>query len=346
VWTGALMSEAAAREFFGAHEAVPLSQIPFHLDKCVSQASKLYINLGTQTKSLLDTNQWRLAFSVVKGATDKGIPISPLRPIVHGLRWKKSDSEVSLLRTSAKIASKAMIECISASSQQNVSEHEIAALFEWTCKAQGAKQMAYPPVVASGADACTIHYSRNDKMIRNGVMLLLDGGCEYHGYCSDITRTWPTDGKLQGAKRQLYDVVFQAHQALVSSCVPGNTLRHLHKQSIDILTEGLDSLGLLKLRGSFGSTNYRTFYPHSVGHWLGLDTHDSSTVSHDLPLEPGVALTIEPGLYIPDSEEFGPFRGIGIRLEDDIIVTENGTEILSEDVPIDPDDVTDMMANQ
>ena len=251
------------------------------------------------------------------------------------------------MRKSAGMAAHAMIDCMRGSFL-GVSEHNMAALFEYKCKSAGAQRMAYPPVVAGGANACTIHYSRNDRCLPGDEMVLLDGGCELYGYCSDVTRTWPIGGKFSGAQAAVYDAVLTAHRRLLDAVRPGATLRALHHTSIRFLSEALVNLGVTHGKSAeaiMRDQSFRTFYPHSVGHWLGMDTHDSATMSHDRPLEPGVVLTIEPGLYIPDREEFGALAGIGVRLEDDVAVTVEGAEVLSAAVPLEMDEVAAMVGS-
>lgn len=345
-WTGALMSKDAAIGFFGADEAYSTTEMKHHLRQRVSDASHVYIDMGSGTPALMGSEYWRNTLDIVSEVSrDSDIQLLATKPVVNRLRWVKSPAEIELMRKSARIGASAMIDAIAAT-KPGMTEHDIAALFEYRCKAQGAQRMAYPPVVGSGSDACTIHYSRNDKILLGDNLLLLDGGCEYYGYCSDITRTWPINGKLEGPQRTVYDIVFAVHKELLGDCRAGTTLRSLHQKSVALLREGLRYLGSSS-RGHYPlleKNNYRNFYPHSVGHWLGMDTHDSSTVSHDLPLRQGVALTIEPGIYIPDIEEFGPYRGIGIRLEDDVVISKSGeAEILSGDAPLDPDDLAQLM---
>lgn len=339
-WTGPLLNKAAAVDFFDADEAVPMSRMKSHLPNAVKQSDRVFVNAGTSPgyETLLST-QWKSALEILSEYHDMK-RIGSLKHIVDGLRWEKSEGEIKLMRTSAQIASKAMKSCMMETSVGN-NEHTISALFEWECRKRGAQRMAYPPVVASGADSCIIHYSRNDKKLEENKLLLLDGGCEYYGYCSDVTRTWPTDGKLEGARREVYDAVYDIHQRLLAECKPGNTLRALHRRSIHLITEALKSFGVLSAVSVVDG--YRRFYPHSVGHWLGLDTHDSSSVSHELPLRQGVTLTIEPGIYIPDRQEFGVYRGIGIRLEDDVLITKDGCEVLSAEAPLHPDAIADIL---
>lgn len=339
-WDGVRLGAEAAAEVFGADEAYPLSQMPSHLDRLLNDAPAILYDGDGDAKDGTSLSQ----LPAFQRAT-KQRKVQPLRPLLHKLRWRKSPAELALMRHSAKLAAAAMLGCIQ-QSHPGVHEHKLAASFEHRCKAGGAQRMAYPPVVAGGADACTIHYSRNDKPVPGDQMVLLDGGCEYYGYCSDVTRTWPTGGKYSDAQRAVYEAVLEVHRACLDACQPGATLRQLHQISVRLLTEALVQLGVMpgrSLSDILVSGMYRRFYPHSVGHWLGLDTHDSSTISHDRLLEPGVVLTIEPGLYIPDDEAFGPLRGIGVRIEDDIAITAGGHEVLSADVPVDPREVEQLV---
>jgi Xaa-Pro aminopeptidase len=205
----------------------------------------------------------------------------------------------------------------------------------------GAQRMAYPPVVAGGPDACTVHYSRNDKAVAPGQLLLMDAGCELHGYASDVTRTWPVSGRFTGPQRDVYELVLEVHQACLQAARPGTSIRKLHDLSVRLLCDGIHSLGIIPQASleQLAAGLYRKLYWHSVGHFLGLDTHDTATVGHDRTLEASAVITIEPGLYIPNDARFGAFRGIGVRIEDDVLVTSGGAEVLSCDAPVEVADV-------
>jgi len=337
-WDGARLSHDATLEYFGADEAFPLSEIPQKLSALLANASVVALDVQKSDVAPLASAVSQLP--AMKIAEGQG-KVQSLHHMIHRLRWVKSPAELELMRRSAGAAAAAMTECMK-TSKPGVKEHDLAALFEFKCRTASAQRMAYPPVVAGGANACTIHYSRNDRQVQNDEMILLDGGCELYGYCSDVTRTWPVGGTFTGAQAAVYNAVLDTHQRLLELVRPGATLRELHHTSIKLLSEKLADLGVLNGTTAdylMNSQSYRTFYPHSVGHWLGMDTHDAATMSHDRPLEEGVVLTIEPGLYIPDREEFGDLAGIGVRLEDDVAVTVAGAEVLSAAVPLEPKEV-------
>jgi Xaa-Pro aminopeptidase len=224
-----------------------------------------------------------------------------------------------------------------------MNEREISSLFEFLCKVEGAQRMPYPQVVAGGNNACTIHYSNNNKKVFEGEMVLMDAGCDFHGYVSDITRTWPIGGKFTEPQREVYEHVLEAHQKCLELCVEGATLRDIHKTSVTLLSRALSKLGIVQksTRDVIMQGLYKPYYPHSIGHWLGMDTHDVHTVSAIKPFEVGTVLTVEPGLYLPRNNQEIPaqYRGIGIRLEDDILVTSDGPDVLSGALPIKCEDV-------
>ena len=347
-WDGCRLSVDAALSIFGADRAFPMSEMPRRLAAIVDSAPTVAINSEPRSATFTRSPEEIDMTSILASVQSQG-RLESLRPSLHQLRWIKSPAELNLMRRSAAVAADAMRACMR-SSRPGVQEHFLASLFEWRCKSQGAQRLAYPSVVAGGVDAVTIHYSRNDKRLTAEDLLLFDGGCEMFGYCSDITRTWPIGGKFNGAQLAVYDSVLMAHRRLLSACRPGATLRQLHHLSLRLLAESLKSLELfpssMSIEAIMADPRYRTFYPHSVGHLLGLDVHDAPTNSHDKPLQPGVALTIEPGLYIPDDDSFGSLRGIGVRIEDDVAITDAEPEILSAKVPSDVKEIEELVGTE
>ncbi|CAI5950659.1 unnamed protein product, partial [Closterium sp. NIES-65] len=278
------------------------------------------------------------------------------RSVLDEQRWIKSEAEQRLMRRAAEITAEAFLTAMRQSAAVATGrwgaaggaggfgfaasredghmggslphEGHISALIEFECKRRGAQRFAYPPVVAGGSSGCIVHYLRNDRPVQPGEPLLVDAGCEYFGYASDITRVWPPYGKFSPAQRAVYEAVREAMVECIAMCRPGATLRDIHQHSVISLSSALVQLGVCQgsaqqvARGAF-----RQFYPTSVGHWLGLDTHDCASVSSFQPLKPGVVLTIEPGLYLPDIDQVPKhLRGIGVRIEDDILITADGYE--------------------
>ncbi|MEW5312326.1 MAG: hypothetical protein WDW38_003968 [Sanguina aurantia] len=272
----------------------PTTQLPQFLAEMASACPALHFDLDRTS-----SHQHAPIATALQPAIRAG-RVSMLRPLTHHMRLIKSPAEVAAMRLAAQWSAQAIVSCMSMS-RPDVGEWEVAARFEYEVAKRGAARLAYPSVVAGGSDACTIHYSRHDKRVPGGQMLLMDAGCEHGGYVSDVSRTWPVSGKFTGPQREVYNIVLETHKS--------------------------------------------EFYWHSVGHWLGLDTHDTALVYHDKKLVAGHVITIEPGLYIPDEPRFGVYAGIGVRIEDDVVLTEHGCEVLSKDAPIEVEDVERMVGS-
>lgn len=210
---------------------------------------------------------------------------------------------------------------------------------------------AYQPIVGGGANSCVLHYRENNQPLQSGELLLIDAGCEFESYASDITRTFPVNGRFSGAQRAVYEVVLEANRAAIAKVRPGNHWNEPHEAAVRVITQGLVKLGLLKGRvpALIKSGAYRRYFMHRTGHWLGLDVHDVGDykVGDEWRVfEPGMALTVEPGIYLPAGARGVPkrFRNIGIRIEDDVIVTKKGAEVLSARAPKDADQIEALMA--
>uniref|UniRef100_A0A3B4YN55 X-prolyl aminopeptidase 3, mitochondrial n=1 Tax=Seriola lalandi dorsalis TaxID=1841481 RepID=A0A3B4YN55_SERLL len=228
------------------------------------------------------------------------------------------------------------LKCPTRSSESPTSEHNLN--FDFENRIHGANFLAYPPVVAGGNRANTLHYINNNQIIKDGEMVLLDGGCEYFGYVSDITRTWPVNGKFSPAQAELYEAVLEVQRSCLSLCSPGVSLDHIYSTMLALLGRQLRQLGIVK--ASTGDADVlkaaRRYCPHHVGHYLGMDVHDTPELSRSQPLQPGMAITIEPGLYICEDNDQAPkrFRGLGVRIEDDVVIQDmGGPLILSSDAP-------------
>ena len=281
--------------------------------------------------------------------------VSP-SPMVHVLRVVKSAAEVELMRRSATLASSAMRGTMVGSidaARRGLSEGVLAAQFEFECRLGGAERLAYPSVVACGSNATTLHYFHNDELLRPDEMLLMDAGASLHGYSSDLTRTWPLSGTFSPAQRDVYAAVLDVQQRVLTACVSdGQTsLGTLYRQSLHWMHDNLVDLGVMARGEPSASARVKRYYPHNISHWLGLDVHDTPSVGVETKLHPGMALTVEPGLYFPLDDESVPAwcRGIGVRIEDDAIVRggEAGVEpaeVLTAATPKTVDEVEALLA--
>ncbi|XP_051571172.1 xaa-Pro aminopeptidase 3 isoform X2 [Myxocyprinus asiaticus] len=281
--------------------------------------------LGIVLKSLKGETIWydssqpchpRLHQTHVRPLLEGGPMTLSLRPLTHSLRAIKSPAEVALMKEAGRIT----------------------AQFDFECRAHGANFLAYPPVVAGGNRANTLHYINNNQLVKDGEMVLLDGGCEYFGYVSDITRTWPVNGKFSSAQRELYEAVLEVQLACLSQCNPGISLDYIYSTMLALLSRQLKELGIIPQSSSDTDTlkAARKFCPHHVGHYLGMDVHDTPELSRSQPLQHGMVITIEPGLYISEDESSSPerFRGLGVRIEDDVVIqNQGGPLILSAHTP-------------
>jgi len=235
--------------------------------------------------------------------------------------------------------------------QAGTHEYELEAAIEYAFRRRGARGAAYTTIVGGGANATVLHYVRNDQKLRQEELVLIDAGCELEGYASDVTRTWPVGGRFSGPGRAIYEVVLAAQHAALELCAPGATLPAIHDAAVKVIVEGLVELGVLEGDPAELAAReaHRPYYMHGTSHWLGLDVHDVGAYKQGgepRPLEEGVVFTVEPGIYVaPDTEGVDQrFHGIGVRIEDDVAITENGHENLTSAIPKDPDEVEAMVA--
>ena len=275
--------------------------------------------------------------------------------ILSELRLIKDETEIDIMRKAASISAEAHIEAMK-KLKSGMYEYEIESIVNSYFRSKGANGPAYPSIVATGENATILHYVQNSDQCKEGQLLLIDAGAEYKYYAADITRTYPVSGKFTILQRELYEIVLNAQKSGIKSCYPSNTFQNIHKSVVRVLTESLVDLELLNgdIDELIDKESYKPYYMHGTSHWLGLDTHDVGFYKipknqHSEPeeriLEPGMVLTIEPGLYFSSYIENLPakFHGIGIRIEDDILITENGLEILSKDVPKEVDAIEALM---
>jgi Xaa-Pro aminopeptidase len=352
VWSGYLCGVEAAKEIYGADEAYPINELDEKLPQYLEKADRLYYHFGrdrTFNDKILHHYQSLLRTYPKRGTGP--IAIEDTSTVLFGMRLIKSDAELQLMRKAVEIAVEAHNHAMKITAPGRY-EYEIEAEIEHLFRLRGGMGPAYPSIVASGKNACVLHYIENNCQIQEHDLLLIDAGCAYQYYNSDITRTFPASGKFTPEQKILYELVLEAQKQAIAEVQPGNSFHAPHNKAVRILTEGLVELGLLKgeIDKLIEEEKYKPFYMHRTSHWLGLDVHDAGVYQYgENPqlLQPGQVLTIEPGLYIvPDTKpaedqpEIDPrWVGIGIRIEDDVLVTSNGHEVLTAGVPKEIKDV-------
>ena len=266
-----------------------------------------------------------------------------LDSILHEMRLIKSDIEIEIMRKAGSITCEAHNHAMS-SVKPGMFEYQLEAEYLYTFAKNGARFPAYNSIVGGGNNSCILHYNENNSELNDGDLVLVDAGCEYDYYASDVTRTFPVGKKFTEEQKLIYEVVLEAHKKSMEEIKPGNPWNKTHDKSVEVITDGLNDLGLLQ-----GNQDYSKFYMHRIGHWLGMDVHDVGNYKRDgewRDFEPGMVMTIEPGIYILDSLEDVDTKwlGIGIRIEDDVLVTETGFEILTPDSPREISDIENLKA--
>ena len=349
-WTGYRPGVEGAVRDFGADEAHPNEELLAKLPELTAKARRIYHVLGQRPE--FDSQLVQTLERMRLGSRSQPEPAEAIcdpRGLLHAMRLFKEPGELDLMRRAAEISREAHLEA-AALAWPGAFEFELEAALLGGFRRRGARGPAYTPIVGGGANATVLHYVRNDQKLNEDDLVLIDAGCELEGYASDVTRTYPVGGRFSGAGRALYDVVLTAQQAALEQCRPGATLPDVHDAAVRELTRGLVELGLLdgdpaELQAREA---YKPFYMHSTSHWLGLDVHDVGSYRSDgepQRLEPGIVFTVEPGLYVaPDAEVPAAFRGIGVRIEDDVLITETGHENLNAAIPKDPEELEALVA--
>jgi Xaa-Pro aminopeptidase len=347
VWTGYRVGVEAAKERYGADEAYPITELEEKLPQYLEKADRIYYHLGRdRTFNHLLLEQWqRLMAGYPKRGTGP-IAIEDPGPILHAMRLLKSPAELKLMRQAIAISVEAHNH-VREFAQPGRYEYEVQAELEHIFRLRGGMGPAYPSIVASGHNACVLHYIENNRQMQDDELLLIDAGCAYEYYNADITRTFPVGGKFTPQQKALYEIVLEAQQQAIAQVQPGNPYNLFHDTAVRVLTEGLVDLGILigNIDELIQEEKYKPYYMHRTGHWLGLDVHDAGGYKHGeetwQTLQPGQVVTVEPGLYIGldvEPAEGQPpvddqWRGIGIRIEDDVLVTATGHEVLTAGVP-------------
>lgn len=351
IWVGRRAGVEGAKSEFGADEAYPVAEFETKLQDILDGADKLYFRLG----SYPDLDKTVIKQIAQMRALNRK-PIHPPRTIidpatiVHEMRVLKSADEIQLMQKAADIAAEAHVEAMK-TVKPGMKEYEVEAQIEQVFRRRGASGPSYTSIVGAGANATVLHYINNDGELRDGELLLVDAGAEYKGYASDITRTFPINGRFSKAQREIYDLVLETQMSCVEMVRPGVTHDELKTHSVEMLTEGMVKLGLLKGEPEelIKEEKYKQFYMHGLGHLLGIDVHDVGIYYYDKQsraLEPGVVMTVEPGIYIaPDTKDIPEqYLGIGVRIEDDVLCTANGPQVLTTGVPKNADEIEALMA--
>ncbi len=349
VWSGYRCGVEAAKQEYGADEAYPIAELDEKLPQYLDSADRIYYHIG-RDRAFNDQilNHWQSLMRTYPKRGTGPIAIEDTGPILHSIRLFKSQVELELMRRAANIAVEAHNYAMEIAAPGRY-EYEIQAEMERIFRLRGGMGPAYPTIVASGANACILHYIENNRQMQDRELLLIDAGCAYNYYNSDITRTFPVGGKFTPEQKILYEIVLEAQKQAIAQVQPGNPYKQIHDTAVRVLTEGLVELGILKgeIDKLIEEEKYKPYYMHRTGHWLGLDVHDVGVYQHgeDKPqiLQPNQVLTVEPGLYIvpntklaEDQPETDPrWVGIGIRIEDDVLVTSTGHEVLTAGVPKD-----------
>jgi Xaa-Pro aminopeptidase len=340
VWDGHRAGVAGARETYGADQAYAVSELDEKLPMLIQDRRRIYCRLGSNRRfderllAAIDRVRARQRLGIIAPTelVDPGV-------ILHEMRLRKAPGEVETMRTATRITREAH-ELAMARAQPGMHEYEIEALLLDTFRRHGSERPAYGSIVGSGPNACVLHYRKNDRRIEDGDLLLIDAGCEYGYYASDVTRTFPVGRGFSREKQAIYELVLESQMKAIAEVCPGVTLDEIHRTSVEVIARGLVRLGLLSgdPEKLIEEEAYKRFFMHRTSHWLGMDVHDVGAYfvdHHPRPLEAGMVLTVEPGIYVSPDDDGVPveWRGIGVRIEDDVLVTESGSEVLTGEIP-------------
>ena len=350
-WHGRRAGLEGAVSQYGADDAFPIEDLDEILPGLLEDREMIYYTLGNDQAFDQRVVGWvkQIRDKVRTGITAPDEFIS-LTHILHDMRLYKSRHEIKAIRQAASISTLAHIRAMQAC-RPGMSEYQIEAELVHEFMHSGARYPAYPPIVGGGVNSCILHYTENQDELQDGDVLLIDAGAEYEGYASDITRTFPVNGIFTREQKAVYDVVLAAQLAAIKQVRPGNHWNDPHDAAIEVLTDGLLELGILKgrKRTLIKEQAYSKYFMHRTGHWLGMDVHDVGDYKVDgewRMLEPGMVLTVEPGLYFPPAGNLArKWWNIGVRIEDDVLVTKDGCDVLSKDLPKDTEAIEAIMAN-
>ena len=341
-WDGGICGPERAVGGFAVDDAFPITDVDDILPGLLEGRRRIYQTMGEYPAF----DQKLLSYVATIRGREAGGAIPPgefvsLKHLLHEQRLIKSDAEIQLMQKAADISAGAHIRAMQCCTAQ-LTEGQLEAELLYEFMRNGARHSAYPSIIGSGNNGCVLHYTNNDAPLQDGNLVLIDAGCEYQHYAADITRTFPVSGLFSPPQRALYNIVLAANEAAIAQCRPGTPFNAPHEAAVAVMVEGLIRLRLLQgtVADNVEAETYLQYCPHKSCHWLGLDVHDVGDyrlAEQWRPLQPGMVLTVEPGIYVaqdsPKSEVIEPYLGNGIRIEDDVLITDNGCQVLSRGVP-------------
>jgi Xaa-Pro aminopeptidase len=351
-WTGRRAGVEGAMLDYGADKAYTIDELDRVLPRYLEGVERVYYPLGNNERMNARVLELMRGAQAMRPRTGSG-PVAMLDPreLIHEARLKKRPEELDAMRCAVAISCEAHKDAMRRA-RGGMMEWEIEALVDYAFRSRGAAGPSYPSIIASGPNAATLHYIHNDRQMQSGDLLLIDAGCEYDFYASDVTRTFPVGARFSPTQRALYSVVLDAQRRGIESIKPGVRFDDVHEAALRVLVEGMIDLGLVKgpLDDAIATAAYRRYYMHRTSHWLGMDVHDVGLYrvgGSSRVLEPSMVLTVEPGIYVSPDDESAPeaMRGVGIRIEDDVLVTTEGHEVLTAAIPKTIDEVEALTAS-
>ncbi len=351
-WDGPRAGVDGAKSQYGASAAFPISELGQRLPDFLKDVRRLHYRLG-EDRELDDRVLGAIHDVRAKARSGVTAPREIIDPsvIVHEMRLRKTDAEVETMLRACSITREAHLRAMQVA-RPGRHEYEVEAELLRVFRANGSERPAYGSIVGSGPNATILHYRKNDRLMQDGDLLLLDAGAEYGYYASDVTRTFPVSGRFSDAQRTLYQIVLDAQLAAIDAVRPGATIPGVHAVALEVLVKGLIRVGILEapLEAALKAETYKPYYMHRTSHWLGMDVHDVGDYhvnKEPRPLEPGFVLTIEPGLYVAPGSKCAPeWHGIGIRIEDDVLVTASGHRVLTDGIPKSVAEVEQILAQR
>ncbi len=347
IWQGRRLGVNAGLSEFSLDEAFVSDELPHVLEEWLGGHDHVYFPFGNMAAS---TEIQRACTTLAAAPKENLAPgaLHDILPLIHEMRLFKSSCEVALMKAAGKISARAHCRAMKFA-HPGCFEYQLEAELHHEFAMSGARSPAYGTIVGSGDNACILHYTENADEVKDGDLILIDAGAEYFGYAGDITRTFPVSGTFTQPQREIYQLVLDAQMAVLDRIGPGMTLTEAGNVAAEVITEGLIKLGLLSgsVAENLEALSYREFFMHGIGHYLGLDVHDVGDYRLDgeeRPLQPGMVITIEPGIYIaPDADVDAQYRGIGVRIEDNLVITATGADVITSDVPKEIDQIEALM---